>query len=115
MKTKAVLFDVGNTLLHVNYRYLASLAGEYGYDVTPGQTVVAERRARRQLDDHIVGRKTETLSTIQYYMHRYFEEIPVDIPIRTCEQMFVSIREYDEKYCVSWGWFPIRPAGFRVF
>ncbi len=48
---ETVLFDVGNTLLHLDYAWLAELAGRLGAPVSAEDVGRADARVRRQLNE----------------------------------------------------------------
>ena len=49
-RKRAVLFDAGNTLLHVDYRHVAAVLRAQGHAVEPGAVQAAEYAAKAALD-----------------------------------------------------------------
>ncbi len=47
---RTVLFDVGNTLLHLDYGFVAGVLAAHGHPVTPGDVRVAEYGAKAAVD-----------------------------------------------------------------
>jgi len=52
---KAIFFDAGNTLVHLDYAFIARTFQEHGLAVTPGQVRRGEQRARVPIDRLIAG------------------------------------------------------------
>jgi putative hydrolase of the HAD superfamily len=62
MKTiKVVMLDVGNTILHLDFPYIAEVMREYGVSTHVQALEKAEARARTEVDRrHVVGTTTDT-------------------------------------------------------
>lgn len=52
---KAIFFDAGNTLLHLDYEGIAATFREYGVAVTAAQVRLGEQRARVPIDGMVAG------------------------------------------------------------
>jgi putative hydrolase of the HAD superfamily len=52
----AVLFDAGNTLLHLDYAYIAGVLAEHGYVRAPLDIRIAEYGAKAAIDQHMIPR-----------------------------------------------------------
>jgi putative hydrolase of the HAD superfamily len=61
----AVLFDAGNTLLHLDYAHIAGVLAEHGYVRAPLDIRIAEYSAKAAIDQHMIPRvapeRVETL------------------------------------------------------
>lgn len=53
--TKAIFFDAGNTLVHLDYALIARTFQEHGLDLSPEQVRRGEQRARVPIDRMIAG------------------------------------------------------------
>jgi HAD superfamily hydrolase (TIGR01509 family) len=50
---RAVVFDAGNTLMHLDYAFIAGVLAEHGYPATPIEIRIAEYSAKAAIDDHV--------------------------------------------------------------
>lgn len=53
---RAVLFDAGNTLMHLDYEFIAAVLAEHGYPRAPVDLRIAEYAAKAALDQHMMPR-----------------------------------------------------------
>lgn len=53
---RSVLFDAGNTLMHLDYAFIASVLAAHGYPRAPLDIRVAEYSAKAAIDDHLAPR-----------------------------------------------------------
>ena len=68
-RLRALLFDAGNTLIHMNYAAIAAYLSGRGRSFTAHQVADAERRARVRLDDDLAtGSSTESMDTHGRYL-----------------------------------------------
>src|SRR5262245_3046438 len=68
-RLRAVLFDAGNTLIHMNYAAIALYLSGRGRSCTAHEVADAERRARVRLDDDLAnGASTESTDTQGRYL-----------------------------------------------
>ncbi len=72
MRFSALFFDVGNTLVRMDYRFLAETLESLAVRTTPGEVEMAECRARAEVDTLVaLGLSTES----EEVRRRYFSEI----------------------------------------
>jgi len=50
---RAVVFDAGNTLMHLDYAFIASVLAEHGFPVAPIDIRIAEYSAKAAIDRHV--------------------------------------------------------------
>ena len=81
---RAVLFDAGNTLLHLDYAFLAEVLAAAGHARAPFDIRVAEYAAKAALDRHLVaGRREAVRSEPPPYFEivlRHLQVPPAEIP-----------------------------------
>ena len=53
---RAVLFDAGNTLMHLDYEFIAGVLAEHGYPRAPLDLRIAEYSAKVAIDQHVMPR-----------------------------------------------------------
>ena len=51
---QAVLFDAGNTLMHLDYAYIAGVLAAHGYARAPLDIRIAEYSAKAAIDEHMI-------------------------------------------------------------
>jgi len=75
---RAIFFDAGNTLIHMDYGAIAAALTAEGVAVDAGAVQRAEWRARVQLDASFhPGASTENPSTAERYLAYVLEELDV--------------------------------------
>lgn len=119
-RIRALVFDVGNTLLQINYAEIARVLTGHGYPVTPQQVHVAECHARLTLDDlHIAG--TEAPRIFDEYFCSLCRHLGLPWNQAT-QQALDDLRTYDRHYslwdeAIPWS-LPtlqtLRRAGYRL-
>ncbi len=69
MKTvRTVMLDAGNTILHLDFPYIAEVLREYGVATNVAALEKAEARARAEVDrQHVVGTTTDTARWFLYF------------------------------------------------
>lgn len=78
---RAVLFDVGNTLVRMNYAAIAACLAGLGHRVSAAQVEDAELRARVRLDADLArGRSTESPAVQERYLAYLLEPLGVTDP-----------------------------------
>lgn len=78
MTIRAVFFDAGNTLIHMDYGAIAAALGREGVAATVDQVRDAERRARIRLDASFApGASTEDPATGDRYLAFLLDELGV--------------------------------------
>jgi putative hydrolase of the HAD superfamily len=81
---RAVLFDAGNTLIHMDYAAIAAELARHGVTITPEALRRAEWAARVRLDADLFaparGASTETVDTTARYTRYVLEEAGVGDP-----------------------------------
>ena len=78
---RAIFFDAGNTLIHMDYEAIAAALGREGVRATAGEVQRAEWRARIPLDASLQpGASTEHPSTGERYLALVLEELGVRSP-----------------------------------
>lgn len=55
-QVRAVLFDAGNTLAHLDYTFIAGVLAAHGHSRTPLEIRVAEYSAKAAIDQHLMPR-----------------------------------------------------------
>ncbi len=85
-RISAVVFDVGNTLHHIDHAYIAATIEQHGVPATEHQVAVAEYRAKAAVDEHF---RASTGGVDAGRHVAYFETLlaTLDVP----ENMFASI------------------------
>jgi putative hydrolase of the HAD superfamily len=53
---RAVLFDAGNTLMHLDYEFIAGVLAEHGFPRAPLDLRIAEYSAKAAIDKHVMPR-----------------------------------------------------------
>jgi putative hydrolase of the HAD superfamily len=61
----AVLFDLGNTLRHLDYAYVAAVVSRHAHAVAPADVAAAEYRGKAAVDAELRARRTGTDTTRQ--------------------------------------------------
>ena len=78
MTIRAIFFDAGNTLIHMDYDAIAGALGGHGVTATPAEVREAEWRARIRLDASFSpGVSTEHPSTGERYLAFVLDELGV--------------------------------------
>ena len=73
---KAIIFDVGNTLIWLDHPYLVELLREHGVEATEEEIVAAEYGAKRVLDEMVrAGRAGNDESRGRVYFHEIFRQL----------------------------------------
>jgi putative hydrolase of the HAD superfamily len=73
---KAIIFDVGNTLVWLDHPYLVELLREHGVEATEEEIVAAEYGAKRVLDEMVrSGRAGSDESRGRVYFHEIFRQV----------------------------------------
>ncbi|HEV2735477.1 MAG TPA: HAD-IA family hydrolase [Longimicrobiaceae bacterium] len=73
---KAIIFDVGNTLVWLDHPYLVELLREHGVEATEEEIVAAEYGAKRVLDEMVrAGRAGTDESRGRVYFHEIFRQL----------------------------------------
>lgn len=58
---RAVLFDAGNTLAHLDYAFIAGMLAEHGHARAPLEIRIAEYSAKAAIDHHLAPRPAENV------------------------------------------------------
>src|SRR5262249_22925580 len=78
MTVRAIFFDAGNTLIHMDYDAIAAALGREGVTATVAEVRSAEWRARIRLDASFApGASTEHPSTGDRYLAFLLDELGV--------------------------------------
>jgi HAD superfamily hydrolase (TIGR01509 family) len=107
---RAVFFDVGNTLVRINYGAIADHLAVLGVPVTAGTVQRAEWRARVRLDADLVAvpasrRSTETADTHTRYLRYTLEGLGI-----TDDGLIAAVTEWRRTYNIPIGpWNTVDP------
>ncbi|MBC8044222.1 MAG: HAD family hydrolase [Rhizobacter sp.] len=75
---KAIIFDLGGTLLHLDYPYFVTVFAERGFTVSEGEFFLAVARANQQLDAVVIRDNTSTdASRWQHFFEFLLSELRV--------------------------------------
>ena len=108
---RAVFFDVGNTLVRINYAAIADALAEHGVRLTADRVQRAEWRARVRLDADLLAvpaasRSTETGDTHTRYLRYTLEGLGI-----TDDTLIAAVNEWRSTYNSPIGlWNTVDPA-----
>lgn len=79
LKVKLILFDVGNTILNINYIYISNVLNSFGYNISARKVKNAEIKARYFMDEYYCNKKasTESLSSFELYTNKVMENLDI--------------------------------------
>ncbi|MGH7787763.1 MAG: HAD family hydrolase [Candidatus Binatia bacterium] len=98
-RVSTVLFDLGNTIHHLDHRFIAEVISTHGVPVGGEQVAVAEYRAKAEVDAQLRARRSGSDSTRQ---RSYFETImaALDVPAAQVEPIRVALHEANARDCL---------------
>lgn len=115
----AVVFDAGNTILHLDYEFMCQVLAEHGAQVEPIQLRIAEYSARAAIDrelapDMVPPESVEGLLWGDGERPAYFAVALQRLGIRgaAAEPMLAALRRHNQERCL---WRVILPDTTTVF
>ena len=100
MSIETVLFDAGNTLVEIDYAYVARAIVHAGGDATADDVRRAERRARVPLDAYLAGAPTESPEVFRHYVGLVFDGL-LGRPPREPDMTFEALAAYGNLWSVA--------------
>jgi len=97
---QAILFDAGNTLVEIDYPYVARAIVAAGGDATADDVRQAERRARVPLDTFLAGAPTETPDVFQRYVYLVFDHLS-GTPPREPDMVFEALAAHGNLWSIA--------------
>src|SRR5436190_22688013 len=96
---RAVFFDAGNTLVHLDYEFIASTLIERGHSVAPREIRRAEYVARRWIDRMFENRHCGTDEQRRFsYFNLILEELGVPEP--EASDILKELDEHNRQDCL---------------
>ncbi len=90
-RIRAVFFDVGNTLIYLDYQFIAENLRECGTEATAEDVRVAEFAARRAVDAYLAAGDVEDEEVWRIYFATIFKEVGLE-DSETAKAMFDRLR-----------------------
>jgi len=99
---RAVLFDAGNTLLHLDYAFIAGVLEAAGHVRSPLDIRVAEYAAKLALDRHLAAERRSPEGPVAAGPPPYFGVVLHDlgIPPADIPPLLASLRAHNEADCL---------------
>lgn len=104
---RAVLFDAGNTLAHLDYAFIAGVLAEHGYARAPLDIRIAEYSAKAAIDHHLAPRPAENVEGLlwrdtQSERPSYFGIVlhALGIPDAASQPILDALQAHNQERCL---------------